>query len=273
MQPVIVVHGGAGKIPEADNGAQFEGCEIAARAGWQILEDDGSALDAVQAAVEVLENDPRFNAGTGATLNADGGVQLDASLMDGATLSAGAVACVNRVRNPIRLARRILDDSRHVLLVAEGAHRFAEAHGIALCDPRELITEEQLRRNTPSPGTVGAVALDASGSLAAATSTGGRRGALPGRVGDSALIGCGTYADNRGAVSCTGVGEAIIRVGLARLVLELLEAGLEPMRAAQEAIAVLHRLTDAEAGLIVVDRHGRVGHAHNAVRMSLATVA
>ena len=271
-QPVIVVHGGAGKIPDEDLGAQVEGCEIAAHAGWKILTRGGSALDAVQAAVEALEDDPRFNAGTGATLNAEGGVQLDASLMDGATLAAGAVAAVSRIRNPIRLARLILDEGRHVLLVAEGAERFAESKGVALCDPQELITERQRQRVQASMGTVGAVALDSQAKLAAATSTGGRRGALPGRVGDSALIGCGTWADERAAVSCTGIGEAIIRVGLARTAVELLQPGFDPAEIAAEAIARLARRTGAEAGLIMIDRDGRVGVAYNTQQMPVSVL-
>jgi beta-aspartyl-peptidase (threonine type) len=271
-QPVLVVHGGAGKIPESDLPALTAGCDRAARVGWQILANGGSALDAVQAAVEFLEDDPRFNAGTGAALNAEGGVQLDASIMDGATLAAGAVAAVNRLRNPIRLARRILDDGRHVLLVADGAHRFAESIGLPLCEPEALITEEQHRRAQTAMGTVGAVALDAQGRLAAATSTGGRRGSLPGRVGDSALIGCGTYADNYGAVSCTGIGEAIIRVGLARTAVDRLRSGVAPGQAAKSAIASLAKLTRAEAGLIMVGRDGRVGQAHNAVHMPVCVM-
>jgi L-asparaginase / beta-aspartyl-peptidase len=270
MHPVIVVHGGAGRLRDPGDSAPREaGCRRGAEAGWVILRNGGSALDAVEAAVQVLEDDPLFNAGTGSVLGQDGAVEMDASIMDGATARAGAVAAVRRIRNPVRLARRVLEHGRHVLLVAEGAARFAREAGIPECREEDLVTDAQ-RRRFERHGTVGAVALDRDGRLAAATSTGGTAGNLPGRVGDSALIGCGTYADEVGACSCTGIGEAIVRVVLAHTATELLRAGQSPDGAAQRAIALLADRTGSEAGLILVDRLGRIGHAHNCEHMAIA---
>jgi L-asparaginase / beta-aspartyl-peptidase len=266
-RPAIIVHGGAGRIIENNIEAGKEGCHQAALAGWRVLVGGGSALDAVQAAVENLENNPLYNAGTGATLNAAGEIQMDASIMEGSTLAAGAVAAIHNVRNPIRLARKVLDSSPYVLLVGEGALNFARKVGVELCSNAELIVEHQRQRWEKKHGTVGCVAVDHVGCSAAATSTGGLFDVLPGRVGDSALIGCGTYADGFGAVSCTGIGEAIIRTVLAKSVGGGLSLGYHPMVAAQRALAVLEAGTGSEAGLIVVDRKGRVGYAHNAGHM------
>jgi beta-aspartyl-peptidase (threonine type) len=271
--PVLLVHGGAGTLAGDEVAARLAGCRAAARQGWAILHGGGSALDAVQGAVEVLEDDPLFNAGTGSVLNAEGRVQLDASIMAGPGGAAGAVAAVTGFRHPIQIARRLLDDRRHVLLVGEGARRYAVQMGIAECPEEALIVERQHRRWSERHGTVGCVAVDRHGRTAAATSTGGIPDALPGRVGDSALIGCGTYATDLGAVSCTGLGEAIIRVGLARTALELLATGREPAAAAAEAVARLAAVTGAEAGLIVVDRHGRTGHARNSRHMPVCRIA
>lgn len=268
----IIVHGGAGRYPQDDAGERADGCERAARAGWRILQRGGTALDAVEAAVVVLEDDPLFNAGVGAPLNAAGAVELDASIMDGQSLRAGAVGAVQGVTNPIRLARRLLDEGRHVLLVGDGAHAYAIEQGIATCDPAHFITEAQRRRWQDRHGTVGAVALDSRGRLAAATSTGGLFDKFPGRVGDSALIGCGTLADDMTAVSCTGMGEAIIRVQMARSAADLVRAGLDPDTAAREALAMLVARTDSEAGLIVLDRNGRVGYSWNARHMPVCVI-
>src|SRR5258705_12335784 len=209
--PALIVHGGAG----ADPGGRDElraGMREAMRAGWRALESGGSALDAVEAAVRSLEDHPRFNAGRGSVLTSEGTVETDASIMEGDRLCTGAVASVRGVRNPITLARRILEDGHHSLFVGPGAAARARALGVPLCDPEELITEHQRRRlASVQAGTVGAVALDRSGTLAAATSTGGTPGKLPGRVGASALIGCGTYAESTlGGGSCPGDREAII---------------------------------------------------------------
>ncbi|MEK7220444.1 MAG: isoaspartyl peptidase/L-asparaginase, partial [candidate division NC10 bacterium] len=276
----IIVHGGAGQYSEDLRIPREQGVKLAALEAWRILANGGSAVDAVETAVAVLEDDPVFNAGRGAVLNADCQVELDASIMDGRTLRAGAVGAVKNLRNPVRLARRIMAQGRHLLLVGPGAERFAAAVGIPTCSSEELITERQLQRwwqerraDLEAMGTVGAAALDQQGHVAAATSTGGMAQKHPGRVGDSALIGCGTYAeDGRGAVSCTGHGEPIIRVTLARATVDRLASGADPMRAAQEAIADLARKAKGEGGLILVDAQGRIGYARNTPAMTAATV-
>ncbi len=226
-----------GKIPAGKVEATQAGIQRALEAGWDVLSTGGTALDAVEAAIVILEDDPAFNAGTGAHLNRDGSVQLDAIIMDGSSLKAGAVAAVERVRNPIRLARCILEKSPHMMLVAAGAEKFAAENGLALCDPEELITErartawqkcqedrQAAEENlADKQGTVGAVALDSSAELAAGTSTGGTFCKYPGRVGDSPLIGCGCYADAEvGGVSCTGHGEAIMKIVMAKTAVDLL---------------------------------------------------
>jgi beta-aspartyl-peptidase (threonine type) len=237
LKPSLIIHGGAGNIPVEAIEPSRVGIRRALEAGWEILSKGGFALDAVEAAVVILEDDPVFDAGVGSHLNLDGRVQLDAIVMDGGTLKAGAVAAVERVRNPIRLARRIFQRSDHMMLVAAGAEKFAAENGIPLCDPEELITErereawQRCSQTSHSPahhlaqgqGTVGAVALDSRGRLFAATSTGGTCCKYPGRVGDSPLIGCGCYADiDAGGVSCTGHGEAIMKIVMAKTAVDLL---------------------------------------------------
>lgn len=266
--PSLIVHGGAGADPVEGREELRTGIRAAVLAGWRVLADDGSALDAVEAAVRVLEDHPRFNAGLGSVLGAAGTVEMDASIMEGG-LRCGAVGAVSRVANPILLARRVLADGRHVLLVGEGAHDFARRAGLPECDPESLVTERQRRRwaermaGAPA-GTVGAVALDRRGTLAAATSTGGMAGKLPGRVGDSALIGAGTYADSTlGGVSCTGDGEAIIRVVLARRALDYLKEADDPDYAARVAVDLLVEEGGGQGGLILVDWRGRTGFAHS----------
>jgi beta-aspartyl-peptidase (threonine type) len=221
----------------------------------------------------VLEDDPAFNAGVGSALAENGKVEMDASLMDGNNLRAGAVALLSGVRNPIHLARAVLDDGRHVFLAGAAAEAMARQQGLASCAPQDLITPQQrqlwLQRATGSAGTVGAVAVDRDGHTAAATSTGGMAGKLPGRIGDSAVIGAGTYADDcLGAASATGNGEAILRVTLARAVLDRLRDGGDPASAATAALAVLQQRTQATAGVIVVDPFGRLGHSHNTAHMT-----
>ena len=263
--PALIVHGGAGADPTEEPQELREGIAGAVEAGWQILGDGGRALDAVEAAVRVLEDHPRFNAGRGSVLTAAGTVEMDASIMEGDTLGNGAVACVSEVRNPITLARRILDDGRHSFFVGAGAIDQARALRVPLCDPRELVTARQRQRlEALQPGTVGAVAIDRFGTIAAGTSTGGRAGQLPGRVGDSPLIGCGTYAESKlGGVSCTGDGEATIRVVLARRTLEILRTIEDPEQAAQLAIGVLREEGHGHGGLILIDSQGRVAWAHS----------
>lgn len=271
-KPAIIVHGGAGRIGEDRLQTCQDGCREAALQGWQALRDGASALDSVELAVTLLEDNPEFNAGIGSVLNRLGEVETDASIMDGANLAAGAVGAVHGIRNPIRLARAVLEDGRYVLLVGDGAQAFARNSGIPACAPEELITPAQRRRWTEQHGTVGAVAIDQQGRLAAATSTGGLFDALPGRVGDSALVGCGTYANDEAAVSCTGIGEAIIRSVLARTAVDLIADGHDPLTAAAAAVDVLNDQTASEAGLIVIDSHGGIGYAHNAEHMVIAAV-
>ena len=270
--PALIVHGGAGADPAEGLEELRAAVREAVLAGWRVLAADGHALDAVEAAVRVLEDHPRFNAGHGSVLTAAGTVEMDASIMEGDRLACGAVAAVNRVANPITLARRIMGDGRHVLLVADGAHAFAREAGLPECDPASLVTERQRARlAVHGRGTVGAVALDRHGTAAAATSTGGMVGKHPGRVGDSALIGCGTYADSTlGAVSCTGSGEAIIRVVLARRTLEFLKEADDPDYAAKVAVDLLVEEGRGEGGLILVDWRGRVGYAQSTPLMPVA---
>jgi L-asparaginase / beta-aspartyl-peptidase len=283
--PAIVVHGGAGSVGPAtastggDGAQRLEGVRRAADVGWAVLSAGGSAIDAVEAAVRLLEDDPTFNAGTGACLTAAGEVELDASIMDGATLRCGAVAMVKDVKNPVALARRVMERSPHVLLAGDGASTFAREVGVPahenarLVTPRQRALWEAARAGAPASksGTVGAVARDAHGHLAAATSTGGMTMKLPGRIGDTPLIGCGTYADDaRAAVSCTGHGERIIQVTLARHAADLVAAGRAPMEAAREAVAHLAARVAGDGGLIVVGPAGAIGYAHNTPAMSRA---
>jgi L-asparaginase / beta-aspartyl-peptidase len=267
FNPSIIVHGGAGPIRDDSLPARLEGCKAAALAGWKILEQGASATDAAEAAVVVLEDDPIFNAGTGSTLNSLGKVEMDAAIMEGHSLRAGSVAAVTGVKNPIKLARRIMDDGRHVMLAGEGALMLAREIGFPECPPETLIVDREKKRWESKHGTVGCVAFDSSGKLAVATSTGGIFDKLPGRVGDSALIGCGTYASEFGAVSCTGHGEAIIRVLMARDAVQLLQDGIEPAEAARMAIENLEELTGSTGGLILIDRHGKIGYARNTTHM------
>lgn len=268
----IIVHGGAGRLAGERREACRRGCRAAAEVGWRVLCDGGSALDAVEAAVIALENDPEFNAGTGSALRADGRVQMDASIMDGTTLDAGAVAIVERIKNPVRLARRVLAEGRHVLLAGADAEVFARAEGIEFCDPSHLVVPHQRRHWEHSHGTVGAVALDGNGRLAAATSTGGRSGALPGRIGDSPLVGCGVYADKSSGVSCTGIGESIIKTVLAKAAADRVAAGAAAQTAADEAIRYYRERVSGDAGLILIDAAGGVGFARCAPAMPVAWI-
>ena len=269
--PAIIVHGGAGRSSGERRGARLAGCREAARIGWERLRSGGPALDAVEAAVAALEDDPLFNAGTGSSLNEAGEVEVDAALMSGA-LEAGAVASVTGIRNPVRLARKILEDGRHVLLAGPGAVDFARRAGIPVVPGETLVTPEQRERWEGSHGTVGCVAVDRRGRTAAATSTGGTAGKLAGRIGDSPLVGCGTYAAPDGAASCTGEGEAIIKSVLAKTSVDLLAAGVAPGEAARQAVALLAERTGGQAGVILVNRHGVVGHAHNAEEMPVCRI-
>lgn len=291
--PVLLVHGGAWDIPSGLLEAHEQGVFDALQEGWRILSSGGTAVDAVAAAVTALEDDPAFDAGRGSFLTRDGRVQLDALLMDGATLRAGGVACVERLRNPIQAARLVLDRSPHVYFVGRGAEDFAAAHGMALIDNAELVldrererlAEAQARESAGAPDrtfsgepgahdfhshdTVGAVALDGQGRLAAATSTGGTLNKDPGRVGDSSLIGCGCYADNASAAaSLTGWGEPIMKLVLGKWATDRVLAGGSPEQVAPDAIAYLHRRLKGHGGIILLAPDGRYGLAHNTPRMA-----
>lgn len=291
--PVLVVHGGAWAMPDDMVDAHTRGVNNALAAGWRVLERGGSALDAVEEAVVIMEDDETFDAGRGSFLNREGRVQLDALIMDGATLRAGGVGCVEHLRNPIRAARKILSESPHVYFVGEGAEQFAAHHGIPLCKNEDLVIPREVERLrqyqaeanshgkemfehasddvTISHDTVGAVALDRDGNIAAATSTGGTLNKAPGRLGDSSLIGCGCYADNQSAAaSTTGWGEPIMKLVLAKWTADRIEAGNLPEWSAQEAMNYLKQRVNGHGGIIVLNREGHIGIAHNTPRMAWA---
>jgi len=330
--PILLVHGGAWAIPATASAAHLTGVRNALEAGYRVLSPGGSALDAVEAAVTVLEDDPTFDAGRGSFLTSDGRVQLDALLMDGGRMKAGGVACVERLRNPIQAARLVLEKSPHVFLVGPGAEQFAHSHGMPLIDNAELVLDRERERlaqaqareaaglsddtfsgpasplhpilhddkspetaATPgsrtlgAPGlasetgeatipassrqdshdTVGAVALDSHGNLAAATSTGGTLNKTPGRVGDSSLIGCGCYADNlAAAVSLTGWGEPIMKLVLGKWATDRVASGSAPELVARDAIAYLYNRLGGHGGIILLGPDGRFGLAHNTPAMA-----
>ncbi len=287
-------------MPDDGIEAHEHGIAHALAAGYALLERGASAVDAVQAAVAAMEDDETFDAGRGSFLTRDGRVQMDALLMDGATLRTGGVACVERLRNPIHAARLVLDESPHVYFVGAGAERFARQHGMALCDNMDLVIPREQERlykaqaaelaglgdttfsgppSDPPAGplsgpltshdTVGAVARDVHGNLAAATSTGGTLNKAPGRVGDSSLIGCGCYADNlSAAVSLTGWGEPIMKLVLGKWAVDRVAAGNSPAEAATAAIAYLYDRLGGHGGIILLGPDGRVGMAHNTPRMA-----
>jgi L-asparaginase / beta-aspartyl-peptidase len=276
--------------------AHLHGVNNALTAGWRVLERGGSALDAVEEAVVIMEDDETFDAGRGSFLNRDGKVQLDALIMDGGTLRAGGVGCVEHLRNPVRAARKILSESPHVYFVSEGAEKFAAEHGIPLCKNEDLILPREVERLhayqaaqadskadgndlfasgsddvTISHDTVGAVALDRDGNIAAATSTGGTLNKAPGRLGDSSLIGCGCYADNQSAAaSTTGWGEPIMKLVLAKWTADRVAAGNLPEWSAQEAMNYLKQRVNGHGGIIVLNPEGHIGIAHNTPRMAWA---
>jgi beta-aspartyl-peptidase (threonine type) len=253
----IIVHGGAGTISAERHERCRAGVRAGAEAGHAVLEAGGSALDAVVAAVRVLEDDPEFNAGTGSALTRDGTVETDASVMEGHTQRAGAVAAVPDLGNAVALARGVLDAGYHVILAGPADWRFALEIGIAPAPAGSLVTERARKRLDERKGTVGAVARDRHGTFAAATSTGGIVGKRAGRVGDSPIPGAGTWADTRCAISATGDGEAILRVALSRAIAARIAAGLDA--AVRESLRELAAITGGSAGVIAVDAHGVVG--------------
>ena len=332
--PTLLIHGGAWAMPDDAVAAHEHGIATALRAGWSVLARGGTAVDAVVAAVTVMEDDEIFDAGRGSFLTRDGRVQLDALLMSGADLRTGGVACVERLRNPIQAAKLVLERSPHVYFVGDGAEHFAAQHGMRLVENSELIVNrerdrlvafqraeaagspdttfsgvsrssasgaavprepkasllgetpvpptvdeeierilpEELRTDHPtlhSHDTVGAVALDSAGNLAAGTSTGGTLSKAPGRVGDSSLIGCGCYADDlSAAVSLTGWGEPIMKLVLGKWSVDRVQDGASPQKAASEAIQYLYSRLGGHGGIILLDPDGSFGIAHNTPRMA-----
>ncbi|HEV2464706.1 MAG TPA: isoaspartyl peptidase/L-asparaginase [Acidobacteriaceae bacterium] len=298
--PILIVHGGAWAIPDDMAEAHEQGVFDALQVGYSLLERGASAVDAVEAAVSQMEDDETFDAGRGSFLTRDGRVQLDALLMDGATLRAGGVACVERLRNPIQAARLVLEESPHVYFVGTGAEEFAQAHGMPLIQNSDLVLDRERRRladaqakeraglpdrtfagDDKSPetaagsgpldshDTVGAIALDSEGRIAAGTSTGGTLNKAPGRVGDSSLIGCGCYADNASAaVSLTGWGEPIMKLVLGKWAADRVQQGRAPAEVAPEAIAYLLKRLGGHGGIILLAPDGRFGIAHNTPRMA-----
>lgn len=285
--PVLLVHGGAWAIPDNMVEAHQNGIRKALAAGWSALAKGGSSLDAVEEAVVAMEEDDTFDAGRGSFLNRDGKVQLDALIMCGDSLRAGGVGCVERLHNPVRAARLVLEKSPHVYFVGEGAERFAAENGMPLCDNSELVLPRELERwkkakeqqylTVPSEfsgaldshDTVGAVALDANGNIAAATSTGGTLNKAPGRVGDSSLIGCGCYADNEtAACSTTGWGEPMMKMVLAKWACDRVGMGHAPQESSRAAIEHLYKRLNGHGGLILLDPQGRIGVWHNTPRMA-----
>src|ERR1700761_7444482 len=287
-KPVLLIHGGAWAMPDDAVAAHENGIAKALAAGYALLEGGFSAVDAVEAAVAVMEDDETFDAGRGSFLTQDGRVQMDALLMNGENLRTGGVACVERLRNPIRAARLVLDKSPHVYFVGVGAERFARQHGMALCDNMELVVPRERERlykaqanelaglpdvtfsgSLESHDTVGAVALDVHGNIAAGTSTGGTLNKAPGRVGDSSLIGCGCYAYNlSAAVSLTGWGEPIMKLVLGKWAVDRVASGSAPELAARDAMSYLHNRLGGHGGIILLGPDGRFGMAHNTPAMA-----
>ncbi|MFZ4622319.1 MAG: isoaspartyl peptidase/L-asparaginase family protein [Bacteroidota bacterium] len=285
----LIVHGGAWNIPDDMVEAHRVGVSRALETGWKVLSRGGNALDAIEQTIRTMEDDPVFDAGKGSFVNAFGEIELDASIMDGTSLNCGAIASVQNIRNPISLARMIMENSDNVLLTGMGAVRFAKEHGIPVCKnddllvPRELkrwkelqqkksfSAKDEFRADLPSD-TVGAIAMDEKGNIVAGTSTGGTPNKHPGRVGDSPLIGCGTYADSQvGGASCTGWGEGIIKVVLAKTVIDHMEMnGVSGNDAVQFGIERLKKKVDGYGGIIVLDKNGRPSVAFNTSRMARA---
>jgi beta-aspartyl-peptidase (threonine type) len=286
--PVLLIHGGAWAMPDDAVAPHEAGIRNALAAGYKLLQAGGTAVEAVEAAITSMEDDETFDAGRGSFLTSDGRVQLDALMMEGHTLRAGGVACVERLHNPIQAARLVLEKSPHVYFVGPGAEAFAAQNGMALCDNSELVIPRETERlqaairaqqaglpdqtfsgDLASHDTVGAVALDIYGNLAAGTSTGGTLNKTPGRVGDSSLIGCGCYADNQSAaVSLTGWGEPIMKLVLGKWAVDRVGVGEHPQQAAEQSIAYLFERLQGHGGLILLAPDGSIGIAHNTPRMA-----
>lgn len=286
MEPRLIVHGGAWSIPENYEPDHIQGVFLAVKQIHPDIKKGMTALDAVEQAVKILEENPTFDAGRGAFLNAQGEIELDAIIMNGITLNFGAVAGVQNILHPVTLARQIMEKTEHCFLVGKGAQQFARQIGISELDPRELLIPRELEfyeqiKNDPSfyshqpfepqpKGTVGAVAMDKWGNLAAATSTGGTPRKLPGRVGDSPIIGAGAYADNQvGAASATGWGESIMKIVMSKTACDLLKDH-SAEQAARMSIDLLYRRVAGWGGIIIIDKKGQYGFAHNTTKMAYA---
>lgn len=277
MTYAVVVHGGAGARLGTDYTDQKHHMAELIATGQDMLADGGSAVDVVTALVRAMENSGLYVAGKGSAPNRAGVVELDASIMDGRTRAAGAVAAVSNIEHPIEAARRVMEDGRHVMLCGDGARSFALANGVkAIADPAAYYTEHVGHGSgeaTASHGTVGAVALDLSGGLAAATSTGGTFNKYPGRIGDTAMIGAGTWADEQVAVSCTGIGEAFIRSAAAYDVAARVRYGQVPLDVSARAVLDEVRRCDGDGGLIAVDNAGRIAMPFNSQGMKRAAAS
>jgi len=286
MKPRLIVHGGAWSIPEKYETDHINGVYSTVADVYPDLLNGISALDAVEAAVRILEEDPTFDAGRGAFLNSIGEIELDAMIMDGATLDFGALAAVQNILHPISLARMVMEKTEHCMLTGTGAQKFAHKMGINEVNPQELLTPRELKffeqiKNDPNfkskkpfdphpKGTVGAVAIDKDGNLAAATSTGGTPRKLPGRVGDSPIVGAGTYADNQlGACSATGWGEAIMKTMLSKTACDFLQKH-SPNIAAKLAVDLMQQKVKGWGGVIMINKNGDYGFAHNTTKMAFA---
>ena len=293
QKPVIAVHGGAGAWKPERIDAGIAGVKEAAKIGFGTLNRDGSALDAVEGAVVEMEDNEVFNAGLGSSLTIDKQIEMEASIMDGKTLEAGAVGLLNDIKNPIHLARLVMENTDHVFIVGHGAEKLAKIFGLKRQDPftdyrvqvwheeREKLARIQrlsklnkLLASYPQleSGTVGAVALDKNGDIAAATSTGGFTLKFPGRIGDSPLIGSGTYADNEcGACSATGIGEVAIKLVLAKTTCESMRNGNSAQEAVEKSIRLANlRMNGLDMGLIAIDMSGGIGAAHNSPNLCWA---
>ncbi|PIK40715.1 putative isoaspartyl peptidase/L-asparaginase-like [Apostichopus japonicus] len=295
VKPTILIHGGAWAIPDHLVKDSVDGVKTAAKVGYNVLnKENGTALDAVEAAICSLEDNPAFDAGTGAVLNAAGDVELDAIIMEGKELRAGSIACVQNIKNPVKLARLVMEKTDHVMLVGQGANIFAKEMGVPEVPKTDLVTPEAVKyweeyskykeavhdlfnnkiKGEQGHDTVGAVAIDRQGNMACATSTGGITGKRVGRVGDSPLIGSGGYCDNAvGAASTTGHGESIMKVILARLVLQNIQTGLSTQTAAERALEYMEQRVGGAGGVIAINNKGEIGKHFTTERMPWATIS
>ncbi len=289
----IIVHGGAGTISEDSIENAKQGVRLAAQAGYNVLLKSNSAVDACCAAVNALEDNPIFNAGTGSVLTLDGKCEMDAAIMKGSTLEAGAIAGIENVKNPISIARKVMEETDHVLLIGEGASKFASVMGFPVYNPvtehrkkqwaelKERLLEgkdphwkriKDLIKKHPEllRGTVGCVAMDDSGEIVAGTSTGGVFLKLFGRVGDTPLLGAGTYATSSGGASATGIGEGIMRTVLSKTVCNFMRMDISAQSASAAGIDMVTNVIGSWAGIIAIDRRGNIGFAKNTKSMPVA---